>query len=106
MEVPTDNKRFKYSGMSAGPAPKLDLEAMKEHVEAHEKMLKQYRARLKNATFLERYGVRTGELNVIGSGNMCVDSTDKEKLLEWATLNGKLTDKLEKYCETTDNKAF
>ena len=52
------------------------------------------------------YGVKPGELNFIASGNMCQDSTDKEQLLKWATLNGKLTDKLEKYCETTNKRTL
>lgn len=70
------------------------------------------------------YGIKPGGLNVIGSGTIRHATADdviaaaevgnsimrfhkergtlpdtKEAFLEWATLNGKLTDKVEKCCE-------
>jgi hypothetical protein len=60
MEVPTDNKRFKYSGMSAGPAPEMDVEALKEWAKEREEMFQSIRdaAAVGNASFeyFEKHG--------------------------------------------------
>lgn len=56
----TDKKRFKYYDMSAGPAPEMDVEALKEWVKEREEMFQSIRdaAGVGNATFeyFEKHG--------------------------------------------------